>query len=150
MTKEEIKAKVAATIAGQGNQVDIAGTLAEILDAIVDNIPEGTKVLDAEDFENSKIELTEQEYDEYMINVHYIELENAAETQGFLSEHTPLENETTIVNKISEVVETGHIDKIYCSEQYSIENEEVSCGDYIALVTGTDNKLWLVYKYIEH
>lgn len=41
MTKEEIKAAVAAKIAGQGSMVDISGALPAILDAIVDAIPEG-------------------------------------------------------------------------------------------------------------
>ena len=40
MTKEEIKASIAKNIAGQFNQVDISGKLAEILDAIVDLLPE--------------------------------------------------------------------------------------------------------------
>lgn len=41
MTKEEIKALVAERIAGQGDQVDIGGALAEILDEIVDLAGEG-------------------------------------------------------------------------------------------------------------
>lgn len=41
MTKEEIKAFVAAKIAGQGNQVDVGGALAKVLNEIVDAIPEG-------------------------------------------------------------------------------------------------------------
>lgn len=41
MTKDEIKALVAAKIAGQGSMVDIGGALSAILDAIVDAIPEG-------------------------------------------------------------------------------------------------------------
>ncbi len=41
MTKEEIKALISAKIAGQGNQVDSGGALDEILNAIVDAIPEG-------------------------------------------------------------------------------------------------------------
>lgn len=36
MTTDEIKAIIAEMIAGQGNQVDIGGALAEILNAIVD------------------------------------------------------------------------------------------------------------------
>ena len=39
MTKEEIKASIAANIAGQFNQVDISGKLAGILEGIVDLIP---------------------------------------------------------------------------------------------------------------
>lgn len=41
MTKEEIKALVSAKIAGQGSMVDIGGALPEIINAIVDAIPEG-------------------------------------------------------------------------------------------------------------
>lgn len=41
MTKEEILAKVQATIAGQGNEVDLGGALPVILNAIVELIPEG-------------------------------------------------------------------------------------------------------------
>ncbi len=41
MTKEEILAKVQATIAGQGNEVDLGGALPAILSAIVELIPEG-------------------------------------------------------------------------------------------------------------
>ena len=41
MTKEEIKALVAAKIAGQGSAVDAGGALAPILNAIVDIIPAG-------------------------------------------------------------------------------------------------------------
>ena len=39
-TKEEIKALIATAIAGQGNQVDSGGKLAEILDEIVDSLPQ--------------------------------------------------------------------------------------------------------------
>lgn len=42
MTKEEIKALVAAKIAGQGSAIDAASVLPTILDAIVDAIPEVT------------------------------------------------------------------------------------------------------------
>lgn len=41
MTKQEIKSLISAKIAGQGNQVDSGGALDEILNAIVDTIPEG-------------------------------------------------------------------------------------------------------------
>ena len=41
MTKDEIKALVNGTIAGQGSQVDIGGKLAKILNEIIDAIPEG-------------------------------------------------------------------------------------------------------------
>ena len=41
MNKDEIKALISAKIAGQGNQVDSGGALDEILNAIVDAIPEG-------------------------------------------------------------------------------------------------------------
>lgn len=40
MNKEEIKSLISAKIAGQGNQVDAGGALDEILNAIVDAIPE--------------------------------------------------------------------------------------------------------------
>lgn len=50
MTKEEILAKVQATIAGQGNEVDLGGALPAILNAIVELIPgSGVKVYDALD-----------------------------------------------------------------------------------------------------
>lgn len=42
MSKEEIKALVAAKIAGQGSAIDAASVLPTILDAIVDAIPEVT------------------------------------------------------------------------------------------------------------
>lgn len=38
MTKDEIKALIAAKIAGQGNQIDIAGALPGVLDGIVDSM----------------------------------------------------------------------------------------------------------------
>lgn len=41
MKKDQIKSLISAKIAGQGNQVDSGGALDEILDAIVDAIPEG-------------------------------------------------------------------------------------------------------------
>lgn len=41
MTKEEIKALIATAIAGQGTNVDGGGQLPNILNAIVDAIPEG-------------------------------------------------------------------------------------------------------------
>lgn len=41
MTKEEIKALVAAKIAGQGSAIDAASVLPTILDAIIDIIPSG-------------------------------------------------------------------------------------------------------------
>lgn len=41
MTKEEIKALVAAKIAGQGSAIDSASVLPTILDAIIDIIPSG-------------------------------------------------------------------------------------------------------------
>lgn len=40
MTKEEMKALVSAKIAGQGNQVDLGNALPELLNAIVDSLPE--------------------------------------------------------------------------------------------------------------
>lgn len=40
MTKEEMKALVSAKIAGQGNQVDLGSALPELLNAIVDSLPE--------------------------------------------------------------------------------------------------------------
>lgn len=40
MTTEEIKAIIAEKIAGQGNQVDIGGALAEILNAFAENLAE--------------------------------------------------------------------------------------------------------------
>ena len=40
MTKEEIKALIAEKIAGQGNQVDSGGALADILNGIIDSIPQ--------------------------------------------------------------------------------------------------------------
>lgn len=39
MGKDELKSVISAAIAGQGNQVDLAGRLAEILTAIVDMVP---------------------------------------------------------------------------------------------------------------
>ena len=42
MTPEQIKALIAAKIAGQGNQVDIAGALPTILNEIVDAIADTT------------------------------------------------------------------------------------------------------------
>lgn len=45
MTKEEIKALIATAIAGQGTNVDGGGQLPNILNAIVDAIPEGGGVL---------------------------------------------------------------------------------------------------------
>lgn len=44
MTKEEIKALIAEKIAGQGNQVDMGGALADILNAILDAPAEGVVV----------------------------------------------------------------------------------------------------------
>lgn len=41
MTKDEIKALVAAKIAGQGSMVDVGGGLPTILNEIIDLIPEG-------------------------------------------------------------------------------------------------------------
>ncbi len=41
MTTQEIKDLVSAKIAGQGTQVDAGNALAEVLNAIVDAIPEG-------------------------------------------------------------------------------------------------------------
>ena len=40
MNKQEIRAAVAAKIAGQGNQVDIGGALGPVLNAIVELIPD--------------------------------------------------------------------------------------------------------------
>lgn len=40
MTPQEIKARIAAKITGQGNQVDIGNGLSEILNEIIDLIPE--------------------------------------------------------------------------------------------------------------
>lgn len=41
MNKQEIKEAIAKGIAGQGSMVDIGGVLPTILNAIVDNMPEG-------------------------------------------------------------------------------------------------------------
>lgn len=43
MNKDQIKALISAKIAGQGNQVDSGGALDEILNAIVDAIPEAAE-----------------------------------------------------------------------------------------------------------
>lgn len=40
MTKEEMKALVSTKIAGQGNQVDLGNALPELLNAIIDALPE--------------------------------------------------------------------------------------------------------------
>lgn len=40
MTKDEIKALIDATLAGQGNQVDVGSALPTILNAILDLIPD--------------------------------------------------------------------------------------------------------------
>ena len=44
MSKETIKAKIAACLAGQGSMIDISGKLPEILSEILDEIPEGGDV----------------------------------------------------------------------------------------------------------
>ena len=64
MTKQEIKDLIAAKIAGQGNQVDIGNALAEVLNALADNVDaaqqaaNNIKVLDltpyAEQIENNE------------------------------------------------------------------------------------------------
>ncbi len=41
MSKETIKAKILANLAGQGSMIDISGQLPAILDEIIDLIPEG-------------------------------------------------------------------------------------------------------------
>lgn len=46
MTKDEIRALISAKVAGQGDQVDAGGALAQILDGIVDAIPEPVSVPD--------------------------------------------------------------------------------------------------------
>lgn len=38
MTKEQIKALVAECIAGQGDQVDISGALAKVLNELIDKV----------------------------------------------------------------------------------------------------------------
>lgn len=65
MTKQEIKDLIAAKIAGQGNQVDSGGALAEILDGIIDAMPAQkypvplkTNSLDENFFENKTAEQT--------------------------------------------------------------------------------------------
>lgn len=61
MTKDEIKALVAAKIAGQGSAIDAASVLPTILDAIVEAIPEVTpaptpaEMLDALTLKSSNI-----------------------------------------------------------------------------------------------
>lgn len=40
MTKDEIKALISAKVAGQGNQVDAGGALPDLLNGILDLIPE--------------------------------------------------------------------------------------------------------------
>ena len=64
MTKQEIKDLIAAKIAGQGNQVDIGNALADVLNALADNVDaaqqaaDNFKVLDltpyAEQIENNE------------------------------------------------------------------------------------------------
>jgi len=46
MTKDEIKALISAKVAGQGDQVDAGGALAQILNGIIDAIPEPVSVPD--------------------------------------------------------------------------------------------------------
>lgn len=47
MTKEQIKSAIAQKIAGQGDQVDISGALASVLDEIVDGLPAQVPVITA-------------------------------------------------------------------------------------------------------
>ena len=44
MTKDEIKALISAKVAGQGDQVDAGGALADILNGIIDAIPESVEI----------------------------------------------------------------------------------------------------------
>ena len=55
MSKEEIKALVAAKIAGQGSAIDAASVLPMILDAIVDAIPEPFSLPDLTNYAEKEI-----------------------------------------------------------------------------------------------
>lgn len=58
MTKEQIKALVAAKIAGQGSAIDAASVLPTILDAIVDAIPDLEPISPAEAAAATTLEIT--------------------------------------------------------------------------------------------
>lgn len=55
MTKEEIKALISAKVAGQGNQIDIAGVLPSVLEGIIGLIPEVETALMIESASNTAV-----------------------------------------------------------------------------------------------
>ena len=60
MTTQEIKAIIAEKIAGQGNQVDIGGALAEVLTAIVEKMPESELIVDLSAFPQGVSDITNE------------------------------------------------------------------------------------------
>lgn len=72
MTTQEIKDLVASKIAGQGNQVDLAGALPEILTALVEQLESlkniGITELRAEEMQATAVEITEERYNEIFLS----------------------------------------------------------------------------------
>lgn len=66
MTKEEIKALIATAIAGQGTNVDGGGQLPNILNAIVDAIPEAGFPEPKYDVENAPDEIEDTGFAEFL------------------------------------------------------------------------------------
>lgn len=83
MTKDEIKALVAAKIAGQGSAIDAASVLPTILDAIVDAIPEEKPI--------PLIEFPEGTYEKLITEQEAIELRICSEIM-YDGEILPLNN----------------------------------------------------------
>lgn len=67
MTTQEIKALVAAKIAGQGNQIDLGNALPEIIDALCDAVDSAPKaVVVTETLSSTPIEITGEQYLKYL------------------------------------------------------------------------------------
>lgn len=99
MTTQQIKDLIAQTIAGQGNQVDSGGKLAEILNAIVDAVEQGggsePLVIPSSEFLNEGVIETEATYNSIL---------EAVRNNRRVVLHHPSGNVSTVVGTNEDVV----------------------------------------------
>lgn len=128
MTTQEIKDLIASKIAGQGNQVDSGGKLAEILNAIVDMADVPMLNIDS-DVLNDTIVLSDELYESCLSStrikdkngVVFVRMDNLSNTQA--------------IGSITEIATVG---AVFARAYYGLADQEYIAGTLIAVGVGED------------
>lgn len=131
MTKEEIKASIAANIAGQFNQIDISGKLAGILEGIVDAIPEGPYDLTGKDLSRDPVEITEEEH-EALVNSTSIKVSPAVMSYGGEILPRQLPPDDAIYAGLGDVFDSPMVENSWGASYFTPDG--LYGGEYIFLV----------------